>query len=224
MDNKCFLYDICNHKDCGKFCVRKYKMDMLYSNALLTDAQKVHITLKVDEDGTDLEEFKQLAEIEKDILNFVQSGKNLYIYSSNCGNGKTSWSIRLIEAYFKKIWPMAGNSCKALFISVPRLLIALKDNISAKNDYVAFIKENINSADLVVWDDIATKTSTNFEIDNILPYITGRIYAGKANIYTSNLSPDGLYNALGKQIASRIANESKIINLKGADKRFLRVQ
>ena len=90
--------------------------------------------------------------------------------------------------------------------------------------YVEFIKENINTADLVVWDDIATKTSTNFEIDNILPYITGRMYAGKANIYTSNLSPDGLYEALGKQIASRVANESKIINLKGADKRFLKVQ
>ena len=68
MYEKCFLYDACNHKDCGKFCVRKYKMDMLYSNSLLTDAQKVHITLKVDEDGTDLEEFKQLAEIEKDIV------------------------------------------------------------------------------------------------------------------------------------------------------------
>ena len=90
MHKKCFLYDTCNHKDCDKFCVRKYKMDMLYSNSLLTDVQKVHITLKVDEDGTDLEEFKQLAEIEKDIVNFVQSGKNLYIYSTNCGNGKTS--------------------------------------------------------------------------------------------------------------------------------------
>lgn len=224
MNHNCFLYNNCNHKDCDKFCVRRYKMDMLYANSLLSDTQKVHVTLKVDEDGTDLEEFKQLAEIEKDIVNFVSSGKNLYLYSSNCGNGKTSWSIRLMQAYFKKIWPMANNSCKALFISVPRLLIALKDNISAKNDYVAFIKENINTADLVVWDDIATKTSTNFEIDNILPYITGRIYAGKANIYTSNLSPEGLYEALGKQIASRVANESKIINLKGADKRFLKVQ
>ena len=49
----CFLYDVCNHKDCDKdFCLRKYKMDSLYSAALMTDSQKKHITLRVDEDGS----------------------------------------------------------------------------------------------------------------------------------------------------------------------------
>jgi hypothetical protein len=68
----CFLREVCNGKDCNKdFCLRKYKMDSLYSAALMTESQKKHITLRVDEDGTDLEQFKQLAAIEQDIVNFV---------------------------------------------------------------------------------------------------------------------------------------------------------
>ena len=68
----CWLYDQCNHKDCGTFCLRKYKMDSLYSAALMTESQKKHIVLRVDADNTDLEQFRQLAAIEKDIVNFMQ--------------------------------------------------------------------------------------------------------------------------------------------------------
>ena len=134
---KCYLYDNCNRKDCeSDFCLRKYKMDSLYSAALMSEGQKQHITLRVDEDGTDLEQFKMLANIEQNIVSFVKEGKNLYIHSSNAGNGKSSWSIRLVEAYFNKIWARSDGRCKAIFISVPKFLLALKDNISNKNSYV----------------------------------------------------------------------------------------
>jgi uncharacterized protein (DUF1697 family) len=77
-------------------------MDSLYSAALMSENQKQHITLRVDEDGTDLDQFKQLAEIERNIIKFIEEGKNLYLHSSNCGNGKSSWSLRLVEAYLNK--------------------------------------------------------------------------------------------------------------------------
>ena len=80
--SKCYLFDNCNRKDCDKdFCLRKYKMDSLYSAALMTESQKQHLTLRVDEDGTDLEQFKQLAGIEQNIVNFIKEGKNLYLHS-----------------------------------------------------------------------------------------------------------------------------------------------
>ena len=133
---KCFLYDICSHKDCDNdFCLRKYKMDSLYSAALMTESQKQHIVLKVDQDGTDLEQFKALADIEKNIVKFVEEGKNLYLHSANCGNGKSSWAIRLTEAYFNKIWARTEPKCRALFISVPRFLLALKDSITNKSEW-----------------------------------------------------------------------------------------
>lgn len=221
---KCYMYDFCNHKDCESFCLRKYKMDSLYSAALMSESQKQHITLRVDEDGTDLEQFKQLAEIEKNIVSFVNEGKNLYLHSSNAGNGKSSWSIRLIEAYFNKIWARSDGSCKALFISVPRFLLALKDNISSKSLYIEYIKENVLEADLVVWDDIATKASSEFEASHLLSIIDNRIALGKSNIYTSNLNRQQLYAALGERLTSRVANMSVDIELFGSDKRNLKVE
>lgn len=222
--SKCFLYDVCNHKDCDKdFCLRKYKMDSLYSAALITDNQKKHITLRVDADGTDLEQFKQLAAIEQNIVSFVSEGKNLYLHSSNCGNGKSSWSLRLTEAYFNKIWARTEVKCRALFISVPRFLLALKDNITAKNAYVDYIKDNVLEADLVIWDDIAAKMGSEFELTHLLNLIENRIALGKSNIYTSNLNSQQLYNALGERLTSRIANMSIDIELHGADKRILKL-
>ena len=225
--SNCYLRAVCNGKDCNSdFCLRKYKMDSLYSAALMSESQKQHIMLRVDEDGTDLEQFKQLAEIEKNIVAFINEGKNLYLHSSNAGNGKSSWSIRLIESYFNKIWARTDVSCKALFISVPRFLLALKDNISNKSTYIEYIKENVLDADLVVWDDIAAlqRAGTDFELTNMLSIIDNRLALGKSNIYTSNLSRQQLYQVLGERLTSRIANMSIDIELFGSDKRNLRVE
>jgi len=212
----------CNGKDCDKdFCIRKYKLDTLYSNSLLTDNFKIKKTIICDEDRTDFEEFTQLSEIERNIKDFVEQGKNLYIHSTTPGNGKTSWSIRLIQAYFDTIWAKTDLSCRALFISVPRFLLALKENISKKNDYVTFIQENILTADLVVWDDIAAKVGSEFEVNHLLSLIDNRIAQNKANIFTSNLDRDHMYDALGERIASRICNMSIEIEFHGKDKRFL---
>lgn len=223
--SNCYLRAVCNGKDCqSDFCIRKYKMDSLYSAALMSESQKQHIVLRVDEDGTDLEQFKQLADIERNIVTFIQDGKNLYLHSSNAGNGKSSWSIRLVEAYFNKIWARTDGSCKALFISVPRFLLALKDNISNKSSYIEYIKENALEADLVVWDDVAAKISSEFEGSHLLSIIDNRIALGKSNIYTSNLNRQQLYTALGERLTSRIANMSIDIELFGSDKRNLKVE
>lgn len=223
--SKCFLFDVCNHKDCDKdFCLRKYKMDSLYSAALMTEQQKHHVILKIDQDGTDLEQFKQLSEIEKTIDTFISEGKNLYLHSANCGNGKSSWSLRLAQAYFNKIWARTDIKCRVLFISVPRFLLALKDNISVKSPYVEYIKENVLEADLVIWDDIAAKMGSEFELTHLLNIIDNRLALGKSNIYTSNLNRQQLYTALGDRLTSRIANMSIDIELHGADKRFLKLE
>jgi DNA replication protein DnaC len=199
-------------------------MDSLYSAALMTESQKQHITLNVDQDGTDLEQFKQLAAIEQNIVKFVQEGKNLYLHSANCGNGKSSWSLRLAEAYFNKIWARSEAKCRVLFISVPRFLLALKDNITVKSSYIDYIKDNVLEADLVIWDDIAAKMGSEFELTHLISIIDNRIALGKSNIYTSNLNRQQLYTALGERLTSRIANMSIDIELFGADKRILKVE
>ena len=222
MTENCPYKNKCNGIDCASdFCMRKYRLDCLYDKSLLTDKQRQIGKLFIDQDGTDLHEFQQLAKLEQNIDKFVESGANLYIHSYNCGNGKTSWSIRLMTSYFDKIWPKSNFDCQALFISVPRYLLALKASISGKNEYADTVNKHILEADLVVWDDIATKMGTEFELNHLLNIINTRMDNGKSNIFTSNLGNKELINALGERLASRICNKSIDIELHGADKRYL---
>lgn len=219
-ENKdCWLKEECNQKDCGSFCMRIFKLDYLYKEALISAQQRKRVSLRIDADGTDEDAFIKLKTIENSIESFIESGKNLYIHSTVCGNGKSSWALRMVQTYFNKIWLKSSLRCKALFINVPRFLLALKDNISDKSDYVQHIKENFLSCDIIIWDDIATKQTTTFESENLFSMIEARIGEGKSNIFTSNLTEDELHKALGDRLYSRIVNLSTNIELNGADKR-----
>ena len=217
----CWLKDNCKQLHCKDEggCLILFKLNYLYEQANISEKLRKHVDLRIDADGTDYKEFIKLKEIQDDIVNFVERGKQLYIHSSIAGNGKTSWSLRLVQAYFKKIWLKTELRCRALFINVPSFLLALKDNISNKNDYVRHIKENIFNADLVIWDDIGTKSATQFEHENLLSMIDQRIGSGKCNIFTSNLNDAEMHEALGDRLASRICNLGINIEFKGGDKR-----
>lgn len=218
--SKCWLKNNCNKCDCNTFCIRLFKLDYLYSQAMMELPQRRYTELYTDVgNSNDKEQFKMLKNISHNIEEFVDKGDNIYIHSRNCGNGKTSWALRLVQEYFNKIWFKSELKCRALFISVPKLLIALKDNIEEKDDYVVHIKENILKADIVIWDDIATKQTTVFESEHLFSMIDARICSGKSNIFTSNLSNEELRNALGDRLASRICNLSYNIELTGKDKR-----
>lgn len=210
-----------NNECNDSFCIKKFKVEHLQKNGLLTPKQCEHIELRIDSDGTDKKEFTQLKSIENNIEKFVEDGKNLYIFSSNVGNGKTAWSLRLLNSYINAIWWKSDIGCRVLFIHVPRFLLALKDNISNYNEYANYIKENVLSADLVVWDEVGTKGLTEFEHENILNYVNCRIDSGKSNIYTSNLNADELKQSVGDRLFSRIYNYSEVVKLQGRDKRGL---
>ena len=127
----------------------------------------------------------------------------------------------MCRAYIDKIWHTAEvGSCKVLFVNVPQYLRELKATVGgAESKYVEHIKENILTADLVVFDDIATKVATEFEMDSLFTAIDSRIYYGKANVFTSNTPKDCLKDVLGSRIASRILGGTIEINLLGVDKR-----
>lgn len=220
--SQCYLYKNCNHIDCNSFCVKKFKLDYLYDEAMFSDFQRTYMSLYIDDNQTDLEEFNRLKVIQDNILTFVSRGDNLYLCSKNCGCGKTSWALRLVQEYFNKIWPKCKLECKALFINVPKYLLAIKDNITEKSEYVSHIKENILDCDIVIWDDICNKFGTEFELTNLLNIIDYRISHNKSNIYTSNILPNDLKQYMGDRLESRIANCSEIIELKGNDKRQLK--
>lgn len=222
--DSCFLHETCQIYRKGKcipseFCLKLFKQNALFNEGLLTIPQRHRVELRIDSDGTDKQSFVRLKTIEKDIENFVLNGCNLYLYSPTCGNGKTSWSLRLLQSYIGKIWHKTDIRCRILFINVPKFFIKLKENISHENDYITHIRENVQDCDLVVWDDIGTKIGTDFEMENLLSIIDLRLSDNKANIYTSNISPELLSQRVGDRLCSRICKLSSIVELKGKDKR-----
>lgn len=232
--SECWMKDTCKKyqnfsKDCpcrtdDVFCIKLFKLQQLYDLSLLTDKQRVRIPLRIDADGTDRKEFERLSSIESDVIRyFAEQGNSLYIYSMNVGNGKTTWAIRLLQSYLTSVWYKCDIDCKALFVSVPKYLIAVKDNISEVNEYAQHVKKYIYSADIVVFDDIATKSATQFEHEMLFNMIDTRVNLGKSNIFTSNMDYTGLVNTVGERIASRIFNTSEKIKFEGKDKRALGV-
>ena len=212
----------CEFQEEEKFCVKKYKLDSLYGQACLSDAQKKKVDLRIDSSGADREEFLRLKEIQENIEKFVEDGNNLYIYSEICGNGKTEWSVRLLQQYFSNIYWKCSMDCHGLFVNVPRFFLSLKNNIVKTDEYAEHIKECILKADIVVWDDVGTKGITEFENENMLSIVDTRLNNGRSNIFTSNISPIVLSDVIGQRLSSRILNFSEIIHFTGKDKRNLR--
>lgn len=223
--NNCFNKKICSSEmqdtvpSENTFCMRRFKLNYLYNEALIPEKLRAHVGLRADPVDTD--SFIKLRELSSDIWSFVKGGQNLYIFSRKTGNGKTSWALRFTQNWLNLIVDTANLECKALFISVPRLLLALKHDISSPETDAELqqIRENILKADLVVWDDIGSKNGTTFEIENLFSFIDARLSLGKANIFTSNLDKSELEEALGNRLVSRIYGSSTVIELQGKDRR-----
>lgn len=226
LSNDCWLTDAeklrCRRYvsgDCndGEFCEKLFRLNSLYEQSNLPKNKRRRMDLRIDSDGTDRDKFIQLSDIEKNILSFVKEGKNLYLYSKICGNGKTEWSIRLLQSYFNQIWHMTDFGCHGLFLSVPSFFKYMKDNLFEGKDNNLY--KNAENCELVVWDEIAIKTLTNYEHETLLNLLSSRISKGLSNIYTSNMNPSELNEKLGERLYSRVINTSMLIQLNGKDKR-----
>lgn len=222
INKKCKFTDKCKKfktLGCTESCVRYVKLNYLFINSLLPEEHFKNKVLTILENDKDIQSFDTLAAFEKNIINHVKKGQNLYIYSPIPGNGKTTWAVKLMRSYLNKIWATCELTPKALFINIPRYLLALKSSISENNEYVNHIKEWVMQVDIVVWDDVATKVATEFEHENLLSMIDYRLFNNKANIFTSNILPENLVKLLGSRLSSRIGNEALQVKFLGADKR-----
>lgn len=228
LQNVCYKYQTSETAECKSstiYCPKLFKMDYLYNEALMSRKQRRRIALRADADGTDKDAFMKLKSLTENIEDFVSDGKNLYLHSKTCGNGKTEWALRFLQSYIEHVWYKSDLRCRVLFINVPRYLLTLKETIGNSNqnslDYIAHIRKNVLDADIVVFDEVATKSLSAFDHENILNLINTRIDMEKSNIYTSNVSGEELRDKIGDRLYSRIVNMSINIELFGADKRGL---
>ena len=215
-NSECWYKDTCV-EDCDN-CVVYIQLKWQMDNSGLFKSQQRPITLYIDSaNEVDRVAYKRLASIRAGIEQYVDEHKNLYIASENTGNGKTSWAIKMLQTYFH--YTANGNyeHLKGMFVSVTDLLLRLKDfNNPISPEY----KKQLETVDLVVFDDIAVTGISQYDYTQLFNIINNRISAEKSNIFTSNVVKlNQLEKILGARLASRIYNASEIIELKGRDRR-----
>lgn len=214
----CWYKEVCvADVDCN-MCTRFQEMQYLMENSNLPKNKQKPIALTAPK--CDLQAFNRLNEIKANMVDFVESGSNLYITSHNTGNGKTSWAIKLMLKYFDEIWAGNGFNVRAIFIHVPTFIIKSKDFKNTDNEFEELKKKLLN-VDLVVWDDLASTNLTSFDFTQLLAYIDYRTLNELSNIYTGNCdSKEILTDKLGEKMSSRVwNNHTEIIMLKGGDQR-----
>lgn len=215
MEPSCWYANTCLLKNqCSENCIRYMEMLSLIRNSGLAVNRSYPVALYA---GVDKQSYSELSIIKDNIETFVIDGNNLYITSGITGNGKTSWAIKLLLRYFDRVWAGNGFVTRGLFLHVPTLLDSLKnfDDVT-----LPIRKEVIKTVDLVVWDDIGSAKLSAYDIQQLLMLVDYRIMSKKANIFTGNITTlEDLRQAVGSRLASRIWNNSRIVQFYGKDRR-----
>lgn len=201
---------------CQENCIRYNNMKILVENSGLPYDLQFPQILKPE--PIDEKAFNSLNNIKSKIDLFVKEGGLLYLWGKNCGNGKTTWSSKLLMTYFDKIWAYSQLKCRGVYLYVPTFLNALKTQFLNNTSLLEYIN-NIKNADLVIFDDLGIGQLTSADKNNLLDVIDYRLNSHKSTIFTSNLDYTQLIELFGDRLASRIYHSSTIIELKGSDRR-----
>lgn len=205
--NNCNKYNTSNC-NCGCKLYFQYYYLVNLANIPPHMQQPSELTLTA---GDDIDKYKYLNNIKNNINEFVSEGCNLYIYSPYYGNGKTTWSVKLMSKYFSNIWDGNGTKCRGLFINVDEFLMAKRTQIKNHNQRLEEMEKLIPTVDLVVWDDIGVTRLKEYDHQILFPLINSRIQNNKANIFTSNVIDEELYNNIGGRLGNRILDTSTIV-------------
>ena len=194
--------------------------DIYLKNAMIPERYMSEIVLVPSE--RDEQTFFELNNIKNNIKDFVDSGKNLLICSNGVGNGKTTWSVKLLKAYIKSVGKIGfSNSTPGLFINVNSFLnekkLAITDSSIAEK--IRQTEKNILSAKLVVFDDIADKSLSEYDINMMYYWLDYRTSNLKSCIFTTNQLPDQLKKSLNGKVYSRVVNYSVVKYITGRDHR-----
>ena len=201
----CACKDLCseyNTDKCSSLCEGYWYSDYVLKQANLPLKYQQFQPLEIP--AKDVGSYRILQALFGDFYRFVYEGRNLYIYSPNNGNGKTTWATNLMLQYFNEVKDWCGRTTRGVFVSVPVFLIQLKNSINNPDPTFEQFKESIRIADLVIWDDIAQSKLSSYEISILYAYIQERLLSGKSNIYTGTATNQVMEYNLGTELNRRV--------------------
>ena len=194
--------------------------DIYLNNARIPERYKQDYGLVPSKE--DEKAFITLRDVKDNIKKFVGQGSNVLICSNNEVNVKSSWSKKLLKAYIDQVQSLSfTDNTPALFVNVNSFLNEKKLAISdpSLQDEINKIERSILTAKLVVFDDIADKTLSEYDMSAMYHWIDYRTSMLKSCIFTSNQLPSQLQKTLTGKVFSRIVNYSMIVQFTDGDHR-----
>lgn len=135
---------------------------------------------------------------------WLSAGKGLYLWSKTPGSGKTYLSCCLAMSVMRQ------HDIRVRFITVPDYISAVGDSYKRAQGALD-ATEIYRKCDLLLFDDIGSQKSGEWQEQEIFRLINERLNAGKITIFTSNVPPEKL-NLDGRTI-SRILKVSVVLQM-----------
>lgn len=216
---KCYAEHYCkkDRSECSEVCGGYRVLRALYTLSRIPVNYQYNIPLMPDK--RDIPNYEELEKFMHNIIEKVEAGEGLYIWSENTGTGKTSWACKIMGYYFRKIAFRSGLENEGLYIYLPTFLEDLRsyyDNPTPEFDEEL---EMVKKCKLLIMDDLGAEKPSEWVAERLLSFINTRVSNGLSTIYTSNISIDELGAKMGKRIRSRIVGSVSVINLTGKDRR-----
>lgn len=214
VENKCKK---CKRGECVKeLCGMRLLINSAYSSSNIPKRYLRDVVLEPEQ--VDLNAFTLLSKYITNVVKYVEEGKGIYIYSTNCGNGKTTWSTVIARTYIHKKAYEQEFKDLVYFVNVADYLESLKQCFNG-NGVTAEIEAPLKDCKLLILDDIGVEKSSEWAIERLYALLNYRCNEEKATIITSNLDLANLNLKLNSRISSRIKDMCVPIELKGSDRR-----
>ncbi|QRN86153.1 ATP-binding protein [Clostridia bacterium] len=122
--------------------------------------------------------------------------KGMYVYGT-VGSGKTLLTSCIANRLLE-------HNIELLFISVPDFLDEIKATFNQKGNQEMDLMNQVRNVRVLILDDLGAHTYTDWSAGRIYNIINYRASNNLSTIITSNLSVDGLAEALDERTSSRV--------------------
>ena len=160
---KCYAKDYCKGfgtPKCTERCDFWWKLNTLYRKSNLPMRYRYNIPLRPEQ--IDREAFLKLKDYLDNVVDRVENGDSLYIYSENTGNGKTTWSSKIMNQYIRKVVAKSDLENEVLYLNVSLFVEAMRNQYSEYSDNIARLREDAMNCKLLVLDDIGAERPSEY--------------------------------------------------------------
>ncbi len=204
--------ELCKAEEwCDEYCPIYKNMKAAFTNSNLEE--KFWYPFNLRQVSIDKNAVYQVMSIRDNLSQFVAEGRNVLLQSSKCGNGKTSWGIKLLQKQIEL--NCKKSTMPAYFVYVPSLLLEARQSINNKDSKFENIQAILQTCPLVLFDEIAGISLKDYDLLILSTIIEKRINKQLSCIFTTNCENDVLKINLGDRLFDRINRLSTVITFKG---------